>query len=277
MRLRALLGAYALMSPITFAAPVQLANTYDDEQAQAYLVSEKLDGIRAIWDGSTLTTRNGHPIVAPDWFTKGWPEAWLDGELWAGRNRFSLVQQTVLDQKPNHSDWRHIHYYVFDAPDLVREFSVRAEFYQTLVTQLSLPHLKAVKQREIESNAELYAWLDDVVAHGGEGLMLHRKDAKFRDGRSDALLKLKPYMDKEAKVIGYTEGKGKYEGMVGALVVELADGRQFRLGSGLSDQERASPPPIGAFVTFKYQGLTVSGLPRFATFVRVRRDDFSFF
>lgn len=270
MRVLPILGACALLPTLVNATPVQLAQIYEDEPVRAFLVSEKLDGVRAIWDGEQLKTRNGHLIHTPAWFTHDWPDVWLDGELWAGRDQFPLVQRTVLDDQPNPVDWKRIHYYVFDAPDFAGTFAARADFYTALIGERSLPFLKAVEQHSVASNEALYARLDSVVAAGGEGLMLHRKDARFKDGRSDALLKLKPYMDSEAKVIGYTPGKGKYEGLVGALVVKLANGKELRIGSGLSDQQRAHPPAIGAFVTYQYQGFTVTGLPRFATFVRER-------
>ncbi|MBM6549943.1 DNA ligase [Marinomonas ostreistagni] len=271
MRVLPFLGACALFPTLVCAKPVQLAQTYEDQLVDNFLVSEKLDGIRAIWDGEVLKTRNGHLINAPSWFTHGWPDVWLDGELWAGRNQFSLVQKTVLDYQPNHDDWRKLQYYVFDAPGYSGEFAARADFYHTLLSDQTSTYLKGVEQRSVDSNEDLYAWLDRVVDTGGEGLMLHRKDARFQDGRSDALLKLKPYMDSEAQVIGYTPGKGKYQGLVGALEVRLADGKEFRIGSGLTDEQRAAPPAVGAFVTYKYQGFTVTGLPRFATFVRERK------
>jgi DNA ligase-1 len=74
-------------------------------------------------------------------------------------------------------------------------------------------------------------------------------------------------------VVDYSDGKGKYQGQVGALVVETGDGRRFKLGSGLSDSERADPPPLGSTVTYKYYGLTSTGLPRFASFLRIRNDE----
>lgn len=274
MRFISLIGACALIPALLVAAPVQLATRYDGEDVTDYLVSEKLDGIRAIWDGHQLTTRKGHRIHTPQGYTKDWPTVWLDGELWAGRQQFSKVQHTVLDQTPNAKAWQEVHYYVFDAPSSGRTFAQRARYYQSNLEALSLPHLKAIEQREIPSNQALYEWLNDVVGQGGEGLVLHRKDAEFKDGRSNALLKLKPYMDSEAIVVGYTQGKGKYQGLVGALVVKLKNGTRFRLGSGLSDAQRANPPKVGEVVTFTYQGFTQNGIPRFASFLRVREDDF---
>jgi DNA ligase-1 len=100
--------------------------------------------------------------------------------------------------------------------------------------------------------------------------MLHRADALYVTGRNDALLKLKLLDDAEATVIAHVEGKGKYTGKMGALQVETADGKRFQIGTGFSDAQRASPPAIGTLVTYTHRGLTKNGLPRFASYLRVR-------
>lgn len=258
------------------AQEVQLATRYDGENVQDYLVSEKLDGIRGIWDGEALRTRQGQKLNPPDWFVSGWPKVWLDGELWAGRNQFGAVQNTVLDTIPNHEQWREIRYMVFDAPDNFSTFEQRVKRYQALVSDSDSAYIQAVDQFTVDSAEQLYDQLDAMVALGAEGLMLHRKTALFRSGRSDALLKVKKYQDAEAKVVDHVPGQGKYSGQLGALLVELADGKRFKIGTGFSDQERVQPPEIGVFITFRYQGLTSTGLPRFASYQRIRQGPFEF-
>ena len=98
------------------------------------------------------------------------------------------------------------------------------------------------------------------------------RDAPYSTGRSDVLLKLKAARDAEATVVAHLPGKGKYQGLLGALEVKTPSGVLFKLGSGLSDAERRAPPPIGAQVTYTYRDLTKNGVPRFATFVRVRTE-----
>lgn len=99
--------------------------------------------------------------------------------------------------------------------------------------------------------------------------MLHSADAPYETGRSDNLLKMKPQEDAEAVVIAHLPGKGKYAGMLGALRVCSESGQEFSLGSGFTDQQRRDPPPIGATVTYRYRDFTATGLPRFASFLRV--------
>lgn len=256
--------------------PVQLAMVYQDENVEDYLVSEKLDGIRAIWDGKEFSTRQGNVLNAPEWFTKGWPNVWLDGELWAGRGQFHHVQKTVLDSYPDDEAWRKITYMVFDAPASGDTFFERYEFYNRLIKSTENPTIQPVEQFEMNSVSELYSMLDEIVSQGGEGVMLHQKTALFRDGRSNALLKLKPFKDAEARVVAHVEGKGKYQGMMGSLIVALANGTQFRVGTGFSDTDRLNPPKIGEYITFRYQGLTQNGLPRFASYLRIRQLPFEF-
>jgi DNA ligase-1 len=117
------------------------------------------------------------------------------------------------------------------------------------------------------------AELSRVLKRGGEGLMLRNIKQPYQVGRHDSLLKVKPYFDAEAVVIGYSPGKGKYQGLVGSLIVETSQGIQFKVGSGLTDKLRKNPPLIGSVITYAYSGFTKKGLPRFPRFIRVRKVD----
>ena len=257
----------------TAQPPLMLATPYRaDVPITAYLVSEKLDGVRARWDGHRLRTRSGGTIEAPAWFTARWPAQPLDGELWIGRGRFQEVSSLVRALQPDEAAWRRVRFMAFDLPDDDAAFSRRAERLRLLLDETAVPWLRAIRQSRVDGRAALDARLQEVVAAGGEGLMLHRADARYRFGRSDDLHKLKPWDDAEARVVGYRPGSGKYAGMVGALVVEDATGRRFALGSGLSDADRAQPPPPGSVVTYRYNGRTAKGTPRFARYLRVRED-----
>lgn len=239
----------------------------------AYLVSEKFDGVRAYWDGRVLRLRSGRVLTPPAWFVARLPGEPLDGELWLGRGRFDALAASVRRAAPVESEWRELRYLVFDLPTSGGPFAERAERLKRLVGQIGWDQLVAVEQLRLGSAAELQARLDAVVGAGGEGLVLHRADALWVGGRSDALLKLKPQDDAEAVVIGHLPGHGRHTGRLGALRVRTPDGREFRLGSGFSDAERDDPPPLGATVTYRHRGLTRTGLPRFATFLRVRDTD----
>jgi DNA ligase-1 len=250
-----------------------LAEVYEPGiDLNAYLVSEKFDGVRAYWDGRRLITRGGLVINAPPWFTEDLPTHPLDGELWMGRGTFARVSGTVRRHQPDPEAWHQVRYVLFDLPASDAPFAQRAEALEELVAASPNPRLKLAQQTRVADHAALQARLEQVVAEGGEGLMLHHRDAIYRPGRSDRLLKLKPYFEGEATVLEHLPGEGKYAGMLGSMLVEEPDGTQFRLGTGFTDAERAAPPPIGSEVSFKYHGRTKNGLPRFASFLRVADD-----
>lgn len=248
-----------------------LAGAYREEiDPAAYWVSEKLDGVRAFWDGERLRSRAGHPIAAPSWFTEGFPTRMLDGELWLGRGQFEPLSGIVRKASPDDAEWRRVRYMLFELPDAEGDFSARIAALRRVVAETGVPWLQAVEQFRVADRAALRRAFDTVVKGGGEGLMLHRADAPYRAGRGDDLLKLKPWDDAEAVVVAHLPGKGRFAGKLGALLVELPDGRRLALGSGFSDAQRADPPAIGSRVTYRYRGLTASGLPRFASFLRPR-------
>ena len=235
-------------------------------------MSEKLDGVRALWDGQALRFRSGRPIAAPAWFTAAWPAQALDGELWMGRRTFDRLSAAVRRTSPDDDEWRSVRYMVFDLPDRTAQFTERLMRMGTVLGE-GKGHgawVQAIRQFRAIDTAELKQQLAEVVAAGGEGLVLHRADALWQPGRSNALRKLKPVQDEEAQVVAHVPGKGRLQGRLGALLVELPDGQRFALGSGLTDAEREKPPPVGAWVSYRYRDRTPSGLPRFATFWRVR-------
>ena len=235
-----------------------------------YWVSEKLDGVRGRWDGRRLWTRGGHPVDAPAWFTAGWPRLPMDGELWLGRGRFDALSVLVRHPPDDDTAWRNVRFLVFDLPGHGGSFEARVHAMRDLLREGVPPWLRPVAQSRVRDHDQLQARLRAVLDAGGEGLMLHHRDARYQAGRSGGLLKLKPHDDAEARVVAHLPGRGKYAGMAGALLVERDDGTRFRLGSGLSDAERGAPPALGSLVTYRYNGLTPNGLPRFPRYLRVR-------
>jgi len=259
-----------------WAAPqpaLMLANRYHDGIAISdYWVSEKLDGVRAYWEGERFISRQGNEYHAPEWFTKGFPSVPLDGELWMGRGTFEALSGAVRKEIPDDKQWQRIRFMVFDLPAAGKTFDHRLMQLRTLLTKLSSPYIQLVAQEKLPSREALMARLDQVISEGGEGLMLHLGRAPYRATRSDDLLKLKRYQDDEAVVVSHLPGKGKYAGMMGALLVEMPNGLRFKIGTGFSDEQRHNPPAIGRVITYKYVGKTSKGIPRFASFLRENGD-----
>lgn len=261
--------------PTDIGSPaLQLANSFHPGiDLRRYWVSEKLDGVRARWDGVRLISRGGREILAPAWFLEGFPRIPLDGELWMGRGTFERMSATARQGQPDPDAWAEARFMVFDLPSQEGTFGQRLAAMDSLLRPSPGHHLAMIEQVRVTDHAHLMARLQEVVAAGGEGLMLHRDDSLYLAGRSDDLLKLKPYLDADARVVGHLPGKGRFRGMLGALLVEEADGTRFRLGSGFTEAQRRDPPSLGSLVTFKFQGRTPGGIPRFATFLRVRPED----
>ena len=258
------------------APPLMLANIYHDDVVLAdYWVSEKLDGVRAYWDGEKLLTRGGGLISAPAWFTAGWPSDALDGELWVARGKFSQAVAIIRQATASDEQWRAIKFMVFDLPGHSGTFSERNTTLKQIVATVHQPWLQQIKQFKVADKAALRTELNRVTKQGGEGLMLHRGNSLYQAVRNDDLLKLKLFDDAEATVVAHLAGKGKYDGMLGALTVATPTGITFELGSGFSNKERHHPPPIGSQVTYRYNGLNEkSGVPRFARFIRIREEEF---
>ena len=254
-----------------FLVAVPLAHSYDQKiEVSEYWKSEKLDGIRAIWTGKRLVTRNGNPIHAPEWFVEPLPPYPLEGELWAGRGNYHLVQQTVLDTKPTDAAWRKIDYMLFDMPEAAGDYQKRYHNVIYFTRASKRDHIKYIEHTPIKSETELFGYLDSIDSAKGEGVMLRKITSRYQAGRSNDLLKLKKHQDAEARVVGYKVGRGKYHGLMGALLVQLDSGIKFYIGSGFSDIQRKDPPELGSVITFRYNGYTQNGVPKFARFVRER-------
>lgn len=268
-----LLSLFALhASPICAQTNLLLAEVYRENiDPTNYLISEKLDGVRAVWDGETLRFRSGNLVNAPAWFIRALPRTPLDGELWAGRGRFERLSGIVRKTNPIDEEWREVRYMIFELPDAAGNFQERAERIHAIVSESKLPWLQAIEQFRVKSRDELKRHFQKALKQGAEGLMLHHADAPYLTGRNPALLKLKPWEDAEARVIAHIPGKGRLSGKLGALRVETPEGKRFNIGTGFSTTERAHPPAIDEIVTYRYQALTASGLPRFPAYVRVRK------
>lgn len=253
------------------APALLLAESWDGESNPAgWWLSEKLDGVRAYWDRKQFLSRQGNPFHAPGWFTAPLPPMPLDGELWLARKAF---QRTVsIIRRQDQSDhWKQLCYVVFDAPAVPAPFEERLHKVGKHCYGHS-PYFRVLEHFRCKGRVHLLSELERVCALGGEGVMLRKAGSLYEARRSPTLLKVKKFLDGEARVVAQMAGAGRHKGRLGALAVELADGTQFSVGSGLTDAQRENPPPVGSVITFRYQELTERGVPRFPTFVRPRPD-----
>jgi DNA ligase-1 len=254
------------------APQLLLANSWEnDVDLTGWWMSEKLDGVRAWWDGKQFLSRQGNVYHAPDWFVAGLPSVPLDGELWLDRKAFQRTVSIVRRQdKSDH--WREIKYLLFDAPGIAEPFEQRQRALAELVQQHRPQYATVLDQVRCASVDALQAELARVEALGGEGLMLRQPGSTYEAGRSPTLLKVKTFHDAEGVVVEHLAGKGRHAGRLGAVVVELPGGLTFSVGTGFSDAQRENPPTVGCTITYRYQELTDRGVPRFPSFVRARTD-----
>lgn len=252
--------------------PVLLAESWDNAQdLSGWWMSEKLDGVRAYWDGKQFLSRQGNLYHAPDWFVEGLPEVPLDGELWLDRKAFQKTVSIVRRQdKSDH--WKTIRFVIFDAPASAKAFEDRVAFLKEESRGWRNKQVEILEHTLCKDLDHLRNELQRVEALGGEGLMLRQPASVYVAGRSMTLLKVKTFHDAEAEVIGHEPGKGRHQGRLGALSVRLSNGKIFSVGTGFSDKQRESPPPVGALITFRYQELSDAGIPRFPSYVGVRSD-----
>jgi DNA ligase-1 len=266
---------------------LMLLKTYQPGlDVSGWVMSEKLDGVRAYWDGKRLISRQGNVFNPPVWFVENFPSFELDGELWLGRERFSetisIVNTSIPDER-----WKEITYNIFEVPNLKGGLMKRLAVLQEYLGEYPNKFIRVIPQNKILSNEQMDFELQRIIGAGGEGLVVRNPKELYQTGRLESSLKVKQKQDAECIVKGYTDGKGKYHGKVGALICELIDSQVERLfpellaqhkpnikiGSGLSDELRVNPPKIGVTITFQYMGLTKTGLPRFPVFLRERKDD----
>lgn len=254
------------------APPLLLAHSWDNStDVTGWWMSEKLDGVRAYWDGTQFVSRLGNRYIAPDWFVDGLPELPLDGELWVGRKKFQKTVSIVRRADAGES-WRDVQYLIFDAPGHGGLFEERVAFLEQYFADHPSDHARVLAHEPCTDLAHMQAELARVEGLGGEGLMLRKPRSRYEVGRSTTLLKVKTFHDAEAKVIGHLAGAGRHKGRLGALRVVTPGGVEFSVGTGLSDAERRDPPAIGAIITYRYQELTDIGVPRFPSYVGERHD-----
>lgn len=278
---------FALLVLLNFAFSLDLLrlSEFKDQNVSGWLASEKLDGVRAYWDGENLLSRQGKKLNAPLSFTKNFPKFALDGELYAKGLKFEEIQASVMDKLPDEKAWSRLKFHIFDVPEasggLLDRLEVLAKFLKNEPNQ----NLIIIKQIKMRDNAQFLKFTENIIAKGGEGAVVREPNAPYERKRSKNALKFKKFKDAECEVIAVNKGNGKYEKFAGSITCKAFGGKDdkeragepkegtiFKIGSGLSDENRQKPPKIGSIITYKFQNLTSNGKPRFPIFLRVRED-----
>lgn len=255
-----------LSSPLLANKPkLLLLNTYKDQNTTNWVMSEKLDGIRAYWDGKHLLSRSGKIIHAPKWFIKDYPDFEIDGELWTKRDDFDNISSIVRDKIPSNK-WHEIKHYIFEVPNAKGGLFQRLEKVKPYENE----YIRVLQQIIIKNKQHQKNYFNEIISKKGEGIVVRDPNALYINKRTSKALKVKKFQDTECEITGYTEGKGKYIDKVGAIICQLPSKISFKIGSGIDDTFRNNPPKIGTTITFKYQNMTKNGKPRFPIYLRIR-------
>ncbi|ANV98719.1 DNA ligase [Helicobacter enhydrae] len=275
MRVFRFFVCFILATPYTLCAfeLLQLA-PFDpkviENAPQNYLWSEKLDGMRAYWDGKHLYSKTGRLLDAPAFFVQGFPPFAIDGELWSKRGDFENIVSIIKSQGKK-LQWRDLRFYIFEVPHQKGGLLERIGVLQQYLSQHSAPYIAIIPQHSFKDLQELHSVLEEIVAQGGEGIVLRDKHTPYYTKRNKLAMKMKKFQDKECKILSYIKGEGRFQNQVGALLCQ-DDQKIFKIGSGMSDEFRKNPPPIGTIITYKYFGFTKNGVPKYPTMLRIYPD-----
>jgi len=261
------LSILASLSLFASKPDLLLLKTYKNQNTTNWVMSEKLDGIRAYWNGKQLLSRGGKVIHAPKWFVKDYPPFEIDGELWSKRGDFENISSIVRDKIPS-KEWIQIKHYIFEVPN------AKGDLFQRLdkVKPYENKYIKILPQMKVKNKEHQNTFLKQIEEQNGEGIVVRDPRSLYINKRTSKALKVKSFKDTECKILGYTNGKGKYTGKVGAIICQLSKEIIFKIGSGLSNDFRNNPPKIGTNITFKYQNITKYGKPRFPVYLRIREN-----
>ncbi len=247
-----------------------LLKTYDKNlDVIDWVMSEKLDGIRGFWDGKELVSRGGHAFNPPKFWTDGFPNFEIDGELWTKRGDFERISSIVRQKTPDNR-WEVVSFNIFEVPNQKGNLLERLDVLRAYLKQHPSKILKVIKQVPIKSKQQLNHFLEKVLDNKGEGVVVRHPKMPYQTGCLSNALKVKRYRDEECVVIEILSGKGKYKGKMGSVKCKTKKGFIIKIGSGFADVQRENPPIIGSEITFKYYGLTKNKKHKYPVFLKIK-------
>jgi len=252
-----------------------LAKKYDESRYHDDLwMSLKLDGLRTRFRNGKFLTRNGHEIHGLEHLTSEIPSDWeLDGEL---KDPTIHFQETSGDIR-SFSAAPNTELFVLDYPIIDTPFNFRYKKYNDMVDVLTHKQIHAVKHIPVKSKKHLNDTFEKALIAGYEGLVIKPRTHLYTPKRSWDWMKLKAEHSEDLPVVGFFEGEGKYEGMLGGVIVERKGGVNVRVGSGFSDAERENiwhdqDNFINQLVEVKYHEETPAGSLRHPVYKGFRYD-----
>ncbi len=256
---------YALGLDLILPSTLQDLHQIDPKE---FLVSEKLDGVRAYWNGKELLSKSGKNLHPPKEFIQNFPPFAIDGELFTKQRDFENIVSIVKKEPKN---WQNLKLFVFEVPNQKGDLLQRLQVLEKFLKEHPHAPIKIIPQHQFQTTKQIQDFFKTLQDQGGEGIILRKKDAPYHTGRSALALKYKVYFDAECQIIDYQKGRGKYADMVGSILCKDQD-KIFKIGSGFNEFFRKNPPKIGTIITYKYYQTTKNGLPKHPVFLRIFED-----
>lgn len=244
------------------------AKRYFLQDIAGWLMSEKLNGVFARWDGKNLLSKNGNIFHAPDWFKQQLPEnVYLEGELYIDRNMLGTIVGIVRKLIPIDAEWNLIKYCVFDAPKYNGYYVERLAYAKRILKTCKVG--KEIKHKLCKSNRHLDEFYNGIISTGGEGVVLRNMVSLYELRRSDNYLKYKPTDSDEARVVDSIETWSLFSGSTAKIICRWK-GKLFAIVIKLNKHCSDLKPVVGDNLTFTFRGTGNDGLPVNPNFVLVR-------
>lgn len=262
----------AVLPVLLLAFDPMLVNKYKgDENLSGWVMSEKLQGVRGLWDGKTLKNRAGNIIPAPDFFTKCYPDFAIDGEIYSYKLPYEDITAATKGQNPN--AWIKIKHYIFDVPEAEGGLMQRLAVLQEYLDKNKCDTIKIIPQLPAISHKNMENYYNEIVTRNGQGVIVRDPNAPYKGGRSNKILKFKKQLDDECKILDYNNGTGKFSSTIISLTCKnLKDDKIFKIKSGIDKKVRNNPPKKGTIITYKYHGIKDDGSPKNPVFLYARED-----
>ena len=250
-------------------------------------VQPKLDGVRclAYWDGDSvkLMSRGGKQWECCDHIIDELEEVLpkgmvLDGELYIHGSTFQEITKLVKKLRPESVN---VEFHVYDVPragdwcgnggwdnrkNVLNDFHGNHGYCKSV---------KVVRTDCAAHEEEVYKLQSEYLEEGYEGAIVREYDGEYRFGnRSNKLLKVKNFMDKEYEIVDYTTGVGRFEGCI-IWICKTENGDEFKVvPQGTMEERKATYDTagehIGELLKVKFFELTDDDIPRFPVGIGIR-------
>ena len=256
---------------------ITTASKWESEDPRGWYISEKLGGIRCLWNGLEMWSKNGTQYNIPDYFVSRLPKSPLDGELYMERGTLSKCMMIVKKKSTDpdyEKEWNNMWFVVYDAPEAPGNFRQRLQALKEYFEKSDGLYIRLHEYRICEGKADAQRELEQIQKEGREGIVLREGNSPYTKGRSKFVLERRSHFEARAEVIEHIKGKSKSGSeIVASLRVRTSDGKEFLINRGITDDIRQHPPAVGSEIIYKFSGELDSGKPKAPVFIKAAYKD----